>query len=96
MSKSYYAYILSNSSRMLYTGMTNDLQHRVYQHKQKLIDGFTKKYNLHKLVYYAETDDVGYAIQREEEIKGWSRKKKKQLIDSMNPKWNDLAKDWYS
>ena len=76
--------------------MTNDLHQRVYQHKQKLINGFTKKYNLYKLVYYAETDDVGYAIQREKEIKGWSRKKKKQLIDSLNPNWSDLAKDWYS
>ncbi|MEQ8524455.1 GIY-YIG nuclease family protein [Gracilimonas sp.] len=96
MGKSYYVYILSNNSRMLYTGMTNDLQQRVYQHKQKQVSGFTKKYNLYKLVYYAETDDVGYAIRREKEIKGWSRKKKKELIESINPEWRDLAKDWYS
>ncbi|WP_421774243.1 GIY-YIG nuclease family protein [Gracilimonas sp.] len=96
MSKSYYVYILSNYSRMLYTGMTNNLHLRVYQRKQKSVDGFSKKYNLYKLVYYAETDDVGYAIRREKEIKGWSRKKKKELINNMNPKWEDLAKDWYS
>jgi putative endonuclease len=95
MGKVYYVYMLSNTSRMIYTGMTNDLQRRVYEHKNKLIDGFTKKYNLHKLVYYDETDDVGYAIRREKEIKGWSKKKKKALIESMNPLWKDLAKDWY-
>ncbi|MFP8489655.1 GIY-YIG nuclease family protein [Gracilimonas sp. Q87] len=96
MKKTYYIYLLSNTSKMLYTGMTNNLMRRVYQHKQKEIDGFTKKYNLHKLVYYEMTDDVGYAIKREKQIKGWSRKKKNALIESMNPKWEDFAKDWFS
>jgi putative endonuclease len=96
MKKTYYVYLLSNTSKMLYTGMTNDLMRRVFEHKQKQVDGFTKKYNLHKLVYYEMTDVVGYAIKREKQIKGWSRKKKIKLITSINPKWEDLAGDWFS
>ncbi|MDR9418180.1 GIY-YIG nuclease family protein [Gracilimonas sp.] len=88
--------MLGNTSKMIYTGMTGNLERRIYEHKNKLVEGFTKKYNLHSLVYYDWTDDVGYAIQREKEIKGWSRKKKIELIESMNPNWEDLAKDWFS
>jgi putative endonuclease len=80
---------------MLYTGMTNDLHRRMYEHKNKSVEGFTKKYNLHMLVYYEETDTVGYAIKREKQIKGWSRIKKKELIESVNPKWEDLAEGWF-
>ena len=96
MKKTYYIYLLSNTSKMLYTGMTNDLMRRVFEHKQKQVDGFTKTYNLHQLVYYEMTDVVGYAIKREKQIKGWSRKKKIKLITSINPKWEDLAGDWFS
>ena len=91
----YYVYIMTNRSQTLYTGVTNDLQHRVYEHKQKLVDGFTKKYNLTKLVYYESTDDVRSAIGREKQIKGWLRAKKIALIESMNPQWRDLSDGWY-
>jgi len=91
----YYVYIMTNRSQTLYTGVTNDLQHRVYEHKQKLVDGFTKKYNLTKLVYYESTDDVRSAIGREKQIKGWLRAKKIALIESMNPQWGDLSDGWY-
>jgi putative endonuclease len=72
----YYVYILSNVSRMLYTGMTNDLASRVRQHKEKHVEGFTRRYNLHRLVYYEEFQDVRKAIAREKEIKSWRRDKK--------------------
>jgi putative endonuclease len=88
--------MLSNTSKMIYIGMTGNLERRIFEHKNKLVGGFTKKYNLHLLVYYDWTDDVGYAIQREKQIKGWSRKKKIKLIERMNPNWEDLAKDWFS
>ena len=67
-------------SKMLYIGVTNDLERRVYEHKNKLKEGYTKKYNLHKLVYYEETDDIGRAIEREKELKGWRREKKRKLL----------------
>lgn len=79
----------------LYTGMSNNLEKRVYQHKKKLVDGFTKKYNLTKLVYYESTNDVKVAILREKQIKGWLRSKKIDLIESMNPDWKDLSEGWY-
>ena len=81
---------------MLYIGVTNNLERRVYEHKNKLKEGYTKKYNLHKLVYYEETDDIGRAIEREKELKGWRREKKIALFESTNPNWNDLAEDWFS
>jgi len=96
MAKTYYVYTLSNYSKMLYIGVTNDLERRVYEHKKKLKEGYTKKYNLHELVYYEETDDIGRAIEREKQLKGWRRSKKVVLIESVNPKWIDLAEDWYS
>jgi putative endonuclease len=91
----YYVYMMTNVTGMLYTGVTNDLERRVYEHKNKLTKGFTSHYNLNKLVYFESTDDVTIAIAREKQIKGWLRKKKVALIKTMNPKWDDLAKDWY-
>lgn len=82
------------NNKVLYVGMTNDLERRLYEHINKLIEGFTKKYNLNKLVYYEETSDVNSAIQREKEIKKWRREKKNNLIEKMNPKWEDLSKDF--
>lgn len=89
----YYVYIVTNKSKTLYTGFTNDLQRRVYQHKHKLVEGFTKKYNIAKLVYYETTLDVKSAIAREKQIKGWLRKKKIELIESVNPNWKDLSEE---
>jgi putative endonuclease len=86
---------MTNRSRTLYIGMTNDLQRRVWQHKQKLIEGFTKRYNITRLVYYEETTDVKAAIAREKQIKGWLRKKKIALIESSNLEWKDLSEEWY-
>jgi putative endonuclease len=91
----YYVYLMTNRSRTLYVGMTNDLQRRVWQHKQKLIEGFTKRYNITRLVYYEETTDVKAAIAREKQIKGWLRKKKIALIESSNSEWKDLSEEWY-
>ena len=75
---------------VLYTGVTNDLKRRVFEHKKKLIEGFTKKYNIGKLVYYELCEDIGSAILREKQIKGGSRQKKIQLVNSMNKEWCDL------
>src|SRR3989344_1445653 len=89
--KHYHVYILTNkSNKVLYTGVTNDLLRRVYEHRAKLIDGFTKKYNLNKLIYFEEFTDINEAIAAEKKIKGWLRRKKIKLIESKNPKWNDL------
>ena len=96
MAKEYYVYILSNYSKMLYIGVTNDLERRVYEHKKKLVKGYTSKYNLHQLVYYEDPDDIGRAIEREKRLKGWKRYKKVKPIESVNPGWKDLAEDWYS
>ena len=73
--------------------MTNDLERRIYEHKSKIFEGFSKKYNLNKLVYYEYTNDVNAAIRREKEIKKWRREKKNKLIESMNPEWKDLAEE---
>lgn len=92
----YYVYIMTNKyNTVIYTGITNDLQRRVYEHKQKLVPGFTSKYNITKLVYFDEGADVNEAIQREKQIKGWLRRKKIALIESENPEWRDLSDDWY-
>ncbi|WP_269546327.1 GIY-YIG nuclease family protein [Coleofasciculus chthonoplastes] len=91
----YYVYIMTNRSKTLYTGVTNDLYRRVYEHKQKLIPGFTQKYNINRLVYYQETSDIREAIAREKQIKGWLRAKKIALIESINPQWRDLSADWF-
>ena len=88
----YYVYILTNASRkVLYTGVTNDLVRRVYEHKHHLDKGsFTAQYNVEYLVYYESSSDAAAAIQREKQIKSWSRKKKNSLVESKNPLWNDL------
>jgi len=86
--------LTNKDNRVLYTGVTSNLQKRIHQHKQKLIDGFTKKYNANKLVYYEETSDALSAINKEKEIKGWKREKKNKLVESINPKWRDLSDDW--
>ena len=91
----YYVYLMTNKSRTLYTGITNNLERRVYEHKNKLIEGFTKKYNITKLVYYEISNDVEAAITREKQIKGWLRRKKIALIESVNPQWKDLSKEWF-
>ncbi|HBA39909.1 MAG TPA: endonuclease [Deltaproteobacteria bacterium] len=90
----YYVYIMTNKSRTLYTGVTNDLERRVYEHKQKLVPGFTAKYNITRLVYFEVTQDVQAAITREKQIKGWLRSKKIALIESVNPEWKDLSMGW--
>ncbi|HMR99963.1 MAG TPA: GIY-YIG nuclease family protein [Anaerolineales bacterium] len=93
--KSYFVYIMTNRSKTLYTGVTNNLERRVFEHKNKLVAGFTSKYNITKLVYYEETSDVHSALAREKQIKGWLRAKKVALIEDENPEWNDLSLEWY-
>ena len=86
-----YVYILTNvHNKVLYTGVTSDLVKRVYEHKNKMVDGFTKKYNVHKLVHFEISDDMMTAIEREKQIKGWLRKKKIALIEKNNLEWKDL------
>ena len=89
--KTYAVYILASESGVLYTGVTNDLENRVLQHKRKLVPGFTARYNVHKLVYFELFGDVRAAIAREKELKGWLRKRKIALIESLNPRWKDLS-----
>jgi len=89
--KNFYVYIVSNAARILYIGVTNDLKRRMYEHKNKLISGFTKKYSLTKLVYYEITSDIRDAIYREKQLKGWLRITKIKLIEENNPGWDDLA-----
>lgn len=87
----YYVYLLTNwNNKVLYTGVTNDLKRRVCEHKKKIVKGFTEKYNVTRLVYFEETNDVYAAITREKEIKKWRREKKNQLVISSNPQWEDL------
>jgi putative endonuclease len=90
----YYVYILSSLTGTLYTGFTNNIYNRTLQHKGKESPGFTSKYDVNRLVYYETFTDVRAAIRREKEIKGWTRKKKVALIESENPKWQDLAEGW--
>ncbi len=90
----YYIYIMTNKSRTLYVGMTNDLARRVYEHKNKLIPGFTQRYNITLLAYFESTGDVNEAIRREKQIKGWRRSKKVALIESTNHGWKDLSEEW--
>jgi putative endonuclease len=87
----YYVYILaSQRNGTLYIGVTNNLVKRIYEHKQKLVDGFTKEYNIDMLVYYESTGDVNSAIQREKQLKKWNRDWKLRLIEKLNPEWEDL------
>jgi len=92
--KQYFVYIMSSRTGTLYTGLTNDLRRRVWQHKEKRIDGFTKRYDVTRLVYFEGFGDVHEAIAREKVIKGWRRSKKLALIESLNPKWRDLSEEW--
>jgi putative endonuclease len=95
--KQFYVYIISNRKHgTVYTGMTNDLERQVLENKKKLVDGFTKKYNLTKLVYFEDTNSALSAIEREKQIKGWLRSKKVALIEAQNPEWNDLSDGWYN
>lgn len=89
-----YVYIASNVSKTLYIGITNNLERRTYEHRNKTIVGFTSKYNIGKLVYFEEIDDPLRAIEREKELKGWLRSKKISLIESINPGWEDLSESW--
>ena len=86
----YFVYIMTNTSRTLYTGVTNDLVRRVYEHKIGLADGFTKKYRIHQLVYFEQYSDVEAAILREKRLKKWNRAWKIRLIEELNPNWDDL------
>lgn len=83
----------NKSNTVLYTGVTNNLERRVYEHKNKLTDGFTKKYNINKLVFFETTNDIKSAIAREKQIKGWLRIKKIKLIETANPEWNNLSNE---
>ena len=93
--KEYYVYMLTNHTGTLYVGITNDLLRRLYEHKHKLVEGFTSRYKIDQLVYYEATNDVRSAIAREKQIKGWVRVRKVALIESINPGWSDLSLDWF-
>ena len=88
----YYVYILTNwNNKIMYVGITNNLQRRLYEHQHELVDGFTKKYHIHKLVYYDCCGEVTSAIAREKEIKGWTRARKNALVESKNPNWEEIT-----
>jgi len=93
--KDYYVYIMANNYATLYAGVTNDLERRVFEHKHKLVRGFTKKYNITRPVYYEVLGDPWNAIAREKQIKGWLRCKKVALVESVNPNWEDLSAGWF-
>ena len=87
----YYVYILTNEhGNVMYIGVTNNLERRLFEHKNELVDGFTKRYHVHKLVYFEQTGDVNAAIAREKQLKGWTRSRKNELVETMNPEWADL------
>ena len=91
----YYVYILTNwDDSVIYIGVTGNLERRLYEHKNKLADGFTKKYNVSKLVYFESTSDVYSALSREKQLKKWTRAKKNQLVETLNPQWEDLSLSW--
>ncbi len=93
--KAYYVYILTNkSNQVMYIGVTNDLYRRLYEHKNGLVEGFTKKYRVHKLVYFEQTNDIYSALAREKELKGWRRARKNALVETLNPQWSDLSEQW--
>ena len=93
--KTYYVYIMASKSRTLYTGVTNNLERRVLQHRGKLQEGFTARYNINRLVHFEVFGDIRLAIGREKQIKAWGRMKKIALIESVNRDWNDLSDGWY-
>ena len=91
----YYVYIMASCSRVLYTGVTNDLTRRVNEHKRGLNAGFTRRYRVTRLVYFEEFADIRDAIAREKELKRWKRSGKTRLVEACNPTWEDLARDWF-
>ncbi len=91
----FYTYIVASNTGTLYTGFTNNIRLRVWQHKNGTFEGFTKKYECHRLLWYEHYDHVVRAISREKQIKGWRRSKKIALIETQNPRWQDLAENWY-
>ena len=92
----YYVYLVTNKNdKVMYVGVTNNLERRVYEHKMKMLPGFTEKYNVNKLVYFEETPDVCAAITREKKIKKWRREKKNNLVVAVNPEWKDLSDGWF-
>ena len=93
--QNYYVYFLSNwNNKVLYIGVTNNLERRIVEHRQKLTPGFTEKYNVNKLVYFEQTNDVISALGREKQLKKWRREKKNALVNSVNPSWQDLSAGW--
>ena len=94
--RNYYVYLLTNwNNKVMYVGVTNNLQRRVYEHKHKFVKGFTQKYNVNKLVYFEETTDIHAALEREKEIKKWRREKKDALVLKDNSEWKDLSERWF-
>ena len=93
--KTFYVYILASTSGTLYTGITNDIKRRIYEHKNHFVPGFTDKHNIDKLLYMETFRNVDHAIKREKQIKGWKREKKIKLIDQENAQWNDLSDNWF-
>ena len=92
--KQYCVYIMTNQSGTLYTGVTNDLTRRIYEHRQGEAGHFTTRYRITRLLYFEETRDIHAALNREKQLKGWTRAKKLELINTNNPKWVDLSADW--
>ena len=93
--KHYYVYLLTDwNDKVMYIGVTGNLEKRIYEHKNKLVEGFSKKYNVDKLVYFEETRDIQTALSREKEIKKWRREKKNNLVITSNPEWKDLSEGW--
>ena len=91
----YYVYIISSNTGTLYVGMTNDIKRRLYEHKNKLVSGFSKKYNVDRLLYFETFSNPNSAIAREKQIKTWRREKKIKLIDTINQDWKDLSRQWF-
>jgi putative endonuclease len=94
MACQYYVYLMASKSRVLYVGVTSNLQRRVHEHKAGEIDGFSRKYKVNRLVHYEVTTEVRSALAREKELKGWRRTTKVELIETTNPLWNDLSEEW--
>ena len=90
----YYVYIMSSHTKTFYVGVTSDLERRAFEHRYRIVPGFTSKYNVRRLVYFESTSDVRVALQREKQIKGWRRERKIALIESANPGWDDLSEAW--
>ena len=92
--KQYFVYLLTNNSKALYVGFTGNLKNRIWEHKNKVIKGFTEKYNIDKIIYFEQSENVYSAIAREKQLKGWTRKKKIELFEKENPEWRDLYDDY--